>query len=138
MNFLLRSSKCKNTAVSLALNMNNCRNQWSYLSDPKDGKRWTEMSYSIGKVFNEFDDVAELISAYQLCSINIIYWMENDHLRPHPPTPEWKIPFILFFFFLKPPLTLLGDLIHDAFNLIKTLLTSYLNSTYVDTFLILY
>ena len=32
--------------------MNNCRNQWS-----KDGKRWTEMSYSIGKVFNEFDDI---------------------------------------------------------------------------------
>ena len=30
--------------------------------------------------------------------------MENEHLRPPPPVPEWKIPFILFIFFLTPPL----------------------------------
>ena len=25
--------------------------------------------------------------------------MENDHLRHHPPTPEWKIPLIFYRFF---------------------------------------
>ena len=32
--------------------------------------------------------------------------MENDHLRHHPPTPEWKIPLIFYRFFLTPSLNI--------------------------------